>query len=222
MLSFAEEILLLALDEERGAIKDFEYMALERALIGAVLMELTFLNRLDADMQTLHVINPAPTGHQVLDQVLTHLAQTTRDLPIRDALRMLSGHASQIRQDALAHLLERGILKQEQNRILWVFAGKRYPVANNQEVKEVKTRLRELIGSGQIPDPRDAVLISLIQSCDLWSEIFTPAEIAAHRERILNLAKLDFIGQSLAQSIRDIGFEIMTPGPCPPITGLGL
>ncbi len=204
MLTFAEEILLLALDDQQGVIKPLPVSAMEYALSGGVLMDLALANRIDTDLKQLRVVDKTPTGDLILDETLRILqsqpiAQTTTHW-----LSYLAGQAKDLQDRVLKRLVEKGILKLENRKILWVFQVRRYPLQDNREVKEVKTRLRELIKSNEIPDPREAVLISLVNACRLFDEIFTEAELEQYRPRIAALAKLDLIGQEVARSIHEI------------------
>ena len=204
MLTFAEEILLLALDDQQGVIKPLPVSAMEYALSGGVLMDLALANRIDTDLKQLRVVDKTPTGDVILDETLRILqsqpiAQTTTHW-----LSYLAGQAKDLQDRVLKRLVGKGILKLENRKILWVFQVRRYPLQDNREVKEVKTRLRELIKSNEIPDPREAVLISLVNACRLFDEIFTEAELEQYRPRIAALAKLDLIGQEVARSIHEI------------------
>lgn len=167
-------------------------------------MDLALANRIDTDLKQLRVVDKTPTGDLILDETLRILqsqpiAQTTTHW-----LSYLAGQAKDLQDRVLKRLVEKGILKLENRKILWVFQVRRYPLQDNREVKEVKTRLRELIKSNEIPDPREAVLISLVNACRLFDEIFTEAELEQYRPRIAALAKLDLIGQEVARSIHEI------------------
>jgi len=50
MLTFAEELLLLALDDEKGVLVQMPIMSFEYGLIGAILMELALMNKIDTDL----------------------------------------------------------------------------------------------------------------------------------------------------------------------------
>jgi len=204
MLSFAEEIFLLALNDHEGSIKPLPVSALEYALPGALLMELAFLNRIDIDLQSLRVVDRQPTGNALLDDVLRQIERKSDAQPISFWLAFLAGQAKQIQEQVLAQLTAKGILKMEDKKILWVFKTRRYPMIDNREIKEVKTRLRELILGEEIPDPREAVLISLAHACRLFDDLFSEEEYARVQPRIKALAKLDLIGQEVTRSIREI------------------
>jgi hypothetical protein len=96
------------------------------------------------------------------------------------------------------------VLKRENQKILWVFNKRRYPIIDNSEITEVKQRLRQIIESGEIPDPRDMVLISLTRACRLFLAVFTPEERERHLAQIDKIARLDFVGQALSKTLRDM------------------
>jgi hypothetical protein len=204
MLSFAEEIFLFALDDREGSLKPLPVSALEYALPGALLMELAFLDRIDIDLKRLQVVNAEPTGNILLDDVLDQVKRQDDAQPTSYWLSIFAGQAKQIQEHILAQLISKGILKMEDKKILWVFKTRRYPMIDNREIKEVKTRLRELIFSNEIPDPREAILVSLVDACRLFDDLFSEEEYERVRPRIKALARLDLIGQEIARSIREI------------------
>jgi len=204
MLSFAEEIFLFALDDREGSIKPLPVSALEYVLPGALLMELAFLNRIDTDLKSLQIADRQSTGNALLDDVLRQIGQKNEPQPIAYWLAHFAGQAKQIQERVLEQLIAKGVLKIENKKILWVFKTRRYPMIDNREIKEVTARLRGLILSDEIPDPRDAVLISLVDACRLFDDLFSDEEYERVQPRIKALAKLDLIGQEITKSIREI------------------
>jgi len=204
MLSFAEEIFLFALDDREGSIKPLPVSALEYALPGALLMELAFLDKIDIDLKCLQAVNSEPTGNALLDNVLRQIEMKGESQPTSYWLSFFAGQAKQIQERVLAQLIAKGILKTEDKKILWVFKTRRYPMIDNHEIKEVTARLRELILSDEIPNPREAVLVSLVDACRLFDDLFSAEEYDRVQPRIKALAKLDLIGQEITKSIREI------------------
>lgn len=213
MLTFAEEILLLALDDTEGTLRELPVLSLENALGAAVLMELAFLGRIDNDQKVLRVVDPRPTGDAVLDTALDDLRALAGDTPITDGLDTLFLRAGEIRSRILDRLVHKGVLRVEDRRILWVFAVRRYPKKEGKEVQEVRGRLRELLLSDEIPDPRDAALVALVDACRLWDTVFSPEELDRVADRIRDVARLDLIGQATLQMIRRLGQMLFTPQP---------
>lgn len=204
MLSFAEEIFLLALDDDRGIIKPLPVSAFDYALAGAILMDLAIRNRIDTDIKTLTLADPSPTDDPILNNALQDLRQQPNPQPTSHWLKHFADQSRCIQNRVLARLVERGILKQVNRRILWVFEVRRYPLLDNREIKEVRTRLHDLLLSDEIPDPREVVLITLGNACHLLDDLFAPGESERVRARIVALSKLDLIGQEMAASIREI------------------
>ncbi|HJO95237.1 MAG TPA: GPP34 family phosphoprotein [Victivallales bacterium] len=206
MLSFAEEIYLLALDDVTGKITTYsEEISLSYALIGAVLCELSLLNKIDTDIDHLYVINKGETGNKVVDSILNIITESENNMPVSYWLKILLSNAAETEDLVLNQLIEKGILKRIDERIFWVFHTRRYPVIDNKEIKSVETRLRELIlNEDIIPDPREAVLVSLVQACNLFEDILSPREKKRSEKRIQNLAKLDMVGREVVDMIKEI------------------
>jgi len=68
----------------------------------------------------------------------------------------------------------------------------------------VRNRIRHIVLSDEIPEPRDIVIISLIKSCGLVDQIFSSQEIKKASERIYQISKMDLIGQSVSKAINEL------------------
>ena len=78
-LTFAEEIMLLLLDDEEGEMASVDAWMLKCILAGAVLMDLALRDRIDMDLQHLFVIDETPTGDPSLDTTQAILAAAKDD-----------------------------------------------------------------------------------------------------------------------------------------------
>ncbi len=204
MLTFAEELFLLALDDARGMIKPLSASAFDYALAGAVLMELAVRNCIDTDEKTLRLICAASTGDRLLDDALADISQQPEPQPSAYWLKHFADQSQRIQERVLTRLIDKQILKQVNRRILWVFEVRRYPLQDDREIKEVRARLHDLLLTDEIPDAREVVLISLGKACRLLDDLFAPAELERAQARMATLARLDLIGQEMAASIREI------------------
>jgi hypothetical protein len=210
MLRFAEEILLLALDEKTGRLHALPERALEFALAGAVLAELASINRLDTDATQVFVKDARPVGDPILDLALSCLPKNEPTLTIQKALARIALKADALKELLFAELVRKGILKQTQQSYLWVMRERRYPVVDDREEREVRARIREVVLSpAAIPDPQDVVLIGLMDACDLDHFVFTPEELDRSAERIKQICRMNFIVQALARAIGEIEKAIL-------------
>ena len=208
MLGFVEEIVLLQLDDSQGKFIDLPLSAADVVLAGAALMELALKNRIDTDLERLFVVDPTPTGDDILDDVLAQLAEAGAELSAGAALERVTVHAGKYQERALKHLVAKGILRDEDGRFLWVFRTRRYPIVDDREQREVKARLRQVLLSDEIPDPRDVVLICLIDACNLLALVLSAAEIEATKTRVEQLSRLDLIGRAVTKAVGEIRFIV--------------
>lgn len=204
MLTFVEEILLLMLDDQDGRLVDLPRSAMNGVIAGAVLMDLAMHDRIDSDLQELRVVNKTPTGDPLLDGTLASLSNAPNGRNSSAWVEEVARDADDLREKALARLVTRGILRKEEGRFLWVFHTRRYPIIDDREQREVKARLRELVLGNDIPDPRDVVLVCLVEAAGLWDLLLTESEQDRAADRIAQLRKMDLVGQAMTQVVRDI------------------
>ena len=217
MLRFPEELMLLILDDEDGKFARVPDRQLRYALAGGVLMDLALENRIDTDLKQLMLVDPTPLGDSLLDPTLADIAaaKETHDARFwveRTALRS----ADAIRQDALDRLVERGILQRQEDRFLWVFRSRRYPVIDDRLEREVKLRIMEILFSDEIPTPRDVVIIGLAHACNLFEQILSAREVEHIAPRIDEVRRLDLISQAMSQAITDIEVSLALALHMPP------
>ena len=207
-LRFAEEIMLLLLHDHEGKFARVPGWSLDYALAGGVLMDLALENRIDTDLNTLVVLEDAPTGDDLLDPTLDDIAKTEGQHDARFWVERTAGYADDIRERALGRLEERGILERRDDRFLWVFRSRRYPVIDGRAEREVKLRIMGVLFSDVIPEPRDVVIICLADACGILKELLSRREHEQAIARIEQVRKLDLIGQAMAQAISDIELSV--------------
>jgi hypothetical protein len=159
--------------------------------------------RIATRTKCVEVLNAAPTGNPLLDPWLQRIAAAEKCHSIAYWLLTLSDEKRNIEQAVLDHLIERGILKRQDKKILWVIGLRRYPTVHNEERVEVKTRLARLIQSEELPTHFDATLISLLQGCYLISEVFGADLLDGRSSRIAAIADADPVGREVAAATRE-------------------
>lgn len=199
-----EEFILLTLDDEKGVFHDIPPLAIDYGAIGAVLMDLALQNRIDSDLEKITIVDPSPTGDPLYDDILTLFTHDSRSHSPKYWIKELANRLQDLRQRLLIRLVDKGILKKEKHRFLWVFSHTCYPMIDETCERTVIKRIREIVLSEEIPDPRDVVLIALVHSCDLIDRLFQPDEREAAYQRIEQISKMDLIGQALNNTITEL------------------
>ena len=211
MLRFAEEVILLLLNDDDGKFASVPNWSLDYALAGSVLMDLALENRIDTDLQKLVVVDSTPVGDSLLDQTLADIAAGVSAGEERDTgfwVKHAANRADAIREEALSRLVTAGILERRDDRFLWVFQSRRYPAIDGEAEREVKLRIMGVLFSNEIPDPRDVVIICLAEACGIFRGLLSKRELDAATARIEQVRKLDLIGQAVSQAIRDIELSV--------------
>ncbi|MDE2925702.1 MAG: cytochrome P450 [Acidobacteriota bacterium] len=209
MLRFAEEILVLVLDEERGDLAaSLPPRSLDLALAGAVLMDLALQDRIDTDLKRLVLVDPTPFGDDILDPTLAEIASDVQPRDTGYWLGRIAGQADQIRRAALARLIERGILRSEADGLVFlapsVSRSRRYPAVDVRPVEEAKLRIMRILFNNDIPDPPDIALIALANVCGVFRTILSSEERVQVQDRIDLLKNIDLIGRTMSLAIEGL------------------
>ncbi len=206
-LRFAEEVVLLLLDDQNGAFARVPTWSLHYALAGGVLFDLALENRIDTDPDRLFVVDDTPLGDGLLDSALAEIAAGAEH-HVEFWLEALAGRGEEIRQQALSRLVDHGILEARDERFLWVFQSRRYPMIDGQAEREVKLRIMSVLFDDHIPDPRDVVIICLADACGIFKHLLSGRELDAVAGRIDQVRRLDLIGRAVSKAIQDIELSI--------------
>ena len=215
MLRLAEELLLLLLDEDTGEFPQLPDRTIGYALIGAILIDLCFEGRLDSDIESLILVDSNPVGDDLLDPTLAQIAE---EMKSRDSapppdidfwLRRLVNNSYEWRDNALNGLVEKGILETDDGRAIFslsprVQRTRRYPIADADSDRAIHDRVMNVIFSDEIPSPDEIAIISLANACNAFQRILNSDEFEQVKERIELVSRLDLIGQSVANAVRNL------------------
>ena len=205
-LRFAEEIVLLLLSEDTGALDRFSNRNMNYVLAGATLMDLALENRIDSDQHHLFLVDPTPLDDPLLDPALADIAQHREIKNLHDWVERIAKQGDSLRTTTLTRLVRQGILESAEEGLLFLSSSvtrmRRYPTTDDKTEQEVRLRIMRLLFSDDIPDPRDIVIVCLVHACRLFENLLTTRELDEVQPRIDLLSKMDLIGQALYDVIR--------------------
>ena len=204
-LGLLDEFLLALLNEESGYFYQVSGLKMNCAVIGAVLAELSLLSRIDTDIESLLLLDPTETGNPALDLILKEIVDEPVQHNAQYWIEKLINHAESITDLTLDNLVKKGILEHHDGDFWTLAPGKLYASADGDSEDEtatefIRTRIGKTIFSDNIPDPRDIIIICLIETCDIFRFIFKPDKGA--QERIELICRMDLIGRSIADAVR--------------------
>lgn len=207
-LTLAEELVLVALDDETGSLIELPPFYLELALAAALIMELSLNRRIDTDPEKLFVLSSAPTGNAILDEVLAEVCAESNPRSTKAWLSRLSEYGPALCERIIRSLVERGVLSLAERRLLWVFKTRVYPPTSGLEEREVKSRVMALLNNDEIPDPRDALLIGLLRGTGILNLLFTGAEFDRVRPRIDQITALEQTSRELSEALEELRISL--------------
>ncbi len=211
MLNLAEELFLLALHDEDGHIVNAASTALPYGVAGALVLELALRERVRLDEDELAVLDAAPTGAPALDHALQQIEASDEPRNTKHWVQVLGGDFSTIKDLLLAELVERGILKEEERRFLWIVPYTRHPEAQGGAEDRVRRALHDVVLGEHVPDEHMAALISLVHACDLTAEVFGEDEEAARR-RIDEIVEGEHVGRTVSAVVEEAQAAVMAAG----------
>jgi hypothetical protein len=187
-LLLAEELLLLALDDEKGNDKT---MSTDTGLAGALLLELAAGGWVEDAGGKLVASATPPAGAPPAEVLVEALAVIEASDKPRDAghwVRKLPGELKPIKARVAARLVERGVLSEHRHKILGLIGVDRWPEADPAPELTLRERLRaELTGATEISE-RTALLAPLLRALDLLKSVVAKDERKAAGKRAKELA----------------------------------
>ena len=203
-LSLPQELVLMLLNEESGYFRQVRGWNLNCAMVGAGLAELSLIGRIDTDMDSLQLLDSTPTGHAALDPILEAIVADPDQHNAQYWVEVLAPRADTSIDVALERLAEMDILQHHEGEF-WTLTHSAWQSDQPGEggvvtaAGFVRSRITRVIFEDEIPDPRDAILISLLNTCDVLRFIFQLEPEA--EARIALVCRMDLIGQAIAEAV---------------------
>ena len=203
-LSLPEELILMLLNEENGYFHQVPGWSLNCAVAGAVLAELSLLSRIDTDRKSLFLVDRTETGDPALDPTLKEIASEPVQRNAQFWIERLAPRVESIIDLTLDRLVNLNILEYHDGEF-WTLSRGGWQMKQHDNSQEntagqfIKTRIGKAIFMNEIPDPRDIIVICLVNTCDVFRFIFQLDEES--EGRITFICKMDLIGRSIADAV---------------------
>jgi Golgi phosphoprotein 3 GPP34 len=188
-LLLAEELLLLALHDEKG--HDTTRGA-DGALAGALLLDLAAGGWLELADGRLVPAAPPPAGPPpagVLADALAAVEAERRPRKAEHWVRKLPGKLRPIKARVAARLVERGVLSEERRKVLGLVPRDVYPTTDPEPERTLREQLRaELTGAAEVSS-RTALLVPLLRAHGLVDTLVAKGERREARRRAKAIAQ---------------------------------
>ncbi|MFI6264522.1 GPP34 family phosphoprotein [Micromonospora sp. NPDC051006] len=183
-VALAEELLLLAYDDETGKAT-MPRISLDLGMAAAVLIELALAGRIAYADGNLTAVDPTPTGEPIADAVLARIASDTPHTPASWVQRLRHG----LRDRILGDLCTQGVVRDVDETELGFIHVHRYPVVDTSVEADTRRRLAEALTGGLVPDERTAALATLVAVLRMESALGVDGQTAEEaRQRLAEIA----------------------------------
>lgn len=202
VLSLPEEILLLALNDEKGTFNWTVSYKLPYLLAGALIMELMLRKRLALEPKRLEVLDRTLTGLPLLDEILQSIDSSKKVRAGDYWVSKLGRRIKPMKLVLLEELVDKGIIHSEEHRVLGIFPTIRYPMRDDRPRKGLISDIRTLVLRGETPDPRQTMQIVLVYTSGLTPMLFDKEERRDARKRMAEIAKPLPVTQAIHKAIQ--------------------
>jgi Golgi phosphoprotein 3 len=173
MLTVYEELQLLAIHEDKGIYIRSAEEALKSGLSGAILSELALAGKIcTGNNHRLKLEESSPTNDPVIDAALKVLKKSEKERKFGYWINNLNPKPEKLRRQVISDLVTKGILTQEDDRLLWVSPSPLQPDARGSSKYWLIRRLRGIILAQDDYQPHDLALLSLLHACGLLELVF--------------------------------------------------
>ncbi len=210
-ISFAEELILLMLDEKTGYLEVVPGWQFSCVMAGAIIADLALKGRIDTDLESLYLVDSTPTGDELLDVVLRDIEKSEK---IQDTQYWIERNAQRVDDiitTSFDRLVKRNILVHELGGFFGltrsISRSGAYPSSDSTIRREAKARILDIILHNDIPDPRDAILVALMHTLGGFKLLLEEEDYEEVLDRIELVSKLDVVGRKVAAAVESGTFQ---------------
>jgi hypothetical protein len=202
-LLLAEQVLLLALDDEKGT--DRSQWAGEAGLAGALLLDLgeRDLLRAGADGK-LAAVADTPPEHELLRRVHEIVRGAPDGRTAKAWVDRLQAELKPLRTRLAQGLVERGVLSEDRSRVLGIFPRTRYPEADPHPEFELRHQLFDVLVTGRAPTEEEALLVGLLEPLGLIGQIVPKDRRRAAQRRAREIGEHGLAGAAVRDTVREV------------------
>jgi hypothetical protein len=200
----AEDLLLLVTDDASGRLSS-QAGQVDAGLGGAMLVELTLLNRVDLSSDgdqgkpgRIVVRDSSPTGDGVLDAALGIVGMRLGKRP-STVIKPLSQN---LRQTLYARLAMSGVVRAQEGRILGIFPTHSWQAQDARHEIELRRVVTQVLVQQTTPDMRTVVLIAVLHALGCEHKIVDPRQSELTRRQLRARAQQIAMGNCPSAAVR--------------------
>jgi Golgi phosphoprotein 3 (GPP34) len=216
-LTLAESVLLIALDDVKGSTG---FTPIDPGLAGALLVDLGRLGALRPEGKVLHPVPGVTITHPVLTRAYTAISTSSKARSAKSWVGRLPRDLKPISGTVAGQLVERGILTEQRSKILGLFPSTRFPEADPEPERTLRTRLREVMLGTRAPEEDDALMLGLLDPLGLLDRLVERPHQRAAKNRAKQIAETGIAGSAVGDAIREINAAVIAASVAGAVGGI--
>ena len=203
-LHLHEQLMLIALRDEKGSLESKATMY-AYALGGAMLVELSLKSRIrigDDKKAFVDLVDRSPLGEDVLDECLHKVATAKRRSRAITWVQRFA-NTKRLRQRVAEGLCRRGILREDEDKVLLFFSRRLYPTIDPGPERRLLERLRSAVfsDSGSL-DPETVAVVALANATGLLPIHFDRKDLSRRKRHLKRITEGSAAGTAAHQAVQ--------------------
>ncbi|MFC5291112.1 GPP34 family phosphoprotein [Actinokineospora guangxiensis] len=200
----AHDLLLLLIDDESGKVS-FGMSEPDKALAGAVLVDLAERDLVGVADGRL-AAKPGPTPPE---PVLAQALAVVRERDGQKPKNVLGPLAKGLRDHLADDLVEAGILRRDEKKVLGLFPTTRLPTADASRETTLRAHLAAVLAGTAEPDGRTGALIALLHAMDVVTRVIPADDKKAAKRRAKQIAVGDWAAAAVRKAVQEVQSAVM-------------
>ena len=205
-----EKFILMALDPHKGKFL-IDSLSLNYGIAGAILLELSELNKIEIKNKRLFLVDKKLTGNTVLDASIKLINNSKRNKKVKFWINKIGNKSTRFKKHVLSDFKVKGIVNIHKTNYVWgLIKVYRYKLVNSNAVLDIRNKLKKIVLENEKPDIDQLMLLSLMNSCKLIRVIFTnKKEHKAAKKRIKEITQDIEITDAVGQALKEVQSAVL-------------
>jgi Golgi phosphoprotein 3 len=209
-MTLAEELLLVALDDEEGHDTANWGSGVETGLAGAILLDLALAGHVAPEDGKLVAANGDPPRDPLSAEALDLVRAEEKPRDTGTWIGRIKKELEPLRGRVAERLVERGVLAEEHSKFLGMFRSTSYPERDPEPERRLRAQLADVLVTGREPTAHESMLVSLLHANDLVKRVVPKEERKEARGRAKDIANGEHVGAAVRRVMLELDVATMT------------
>lgn len=211
MLTLSEELMLLAVNDDKGhfilsATSDLPY-----GIAASLILELGYRDIINiSEKGIISIKNEHKTDIDFLDFAINIIRRTKKSKDCEFWIRSFALEYKIFKEQIIENLVLKGILKKKAKKFLFLIDFHKYPTLNPAPELETRDKIHKVVLMGVKPDKVIYDLIVLLYCCNLVDEVFPKSLRKSAQKFIKKLTEESKLGKLILKITNEMNFVLLT------------